>query len=444
MNKNIHLIAKSILPLLLAIGTCVDLAKADVSVFVSAQDSINDQNTEYSIGAVIYNTGQGLVETIQSNGATISYSPADGLPGHQDLTAAGNATAGSIATATAATSLGLLHAYAIAGPPLGTRDRQSFSTPRIDDSITFNNPSSDSVPITVRWHIDGTLIAGAYEAYQDSQFDFYNGSLGGQVYSDGMRHVDPSNTYETYSVTGWDQVGSSYEVVPNGGDVSGLSFTGHCLLPPGQTTVYLTNYANIAARGASSVADFGNTAGLQIELPPDVTFTSASGGLLAGVTAVSRKSHRAAGDFDIDLPLTGNPGIECRKPGLNGSYRMVVTFGNAPTVDGPVAVTSGTGTVSNYAVDGQEVTINLAGVTNKQTISVTVGGVHNGAINGDVIIPMQIATGDVNGDAVVTRADVTEVQGQIGQTVTEDNFRDDVTADGRITNADVRLIKQSR
>ena len=69
---------------------------------------------------------------------------------------------------------------------------------------------------------------------------------------------------------------------------------------------------------------------------------------------------------------------------------------------------------------------------------------HNGAINGDVNIPMQMATGDANDDGVVTRADVMEAQEQIGQPATKDNFRDDVTADGQITNADIRLIKRSR
>jgi len=47
-------------------------------------------------------------------------------------------------------------------------------------------------------------------------------------------------------------------------------------------------------------------------------------------------------------------------------------------------------------------------------------------------------------ESSVTRADVTDAQGQISQPVSEDNFRDDVTVDDRITNADVRLIKQSR
>src|SRR5207253_591293 len=48
-------------------------------------------------------------------------------------------------------------------------------------------------------------------------------------------------------------------------------------------------------------------------------------------TVVSRKTHGDAGMFDINLPLTGTRGIECRAPGhlpggAVGDYQMVFTF----------------------------------------------------------------------------------------------------------------------
>jgi hypothetical protein len=46
-------------------------------------------------------------------------------------------------------------------------------------------------------------------------------------------------------------------------------------------------------------------------------------------TVVSRKVHDLAGPFDIDLPLTGNLGIECRSGGPNGDYTLFFTFANA-------------------------------------------------------------------------------------------------------------------
>ncbi len=51
-------------------------------------------------------------------------------------------------------------------------------------------------------------------------------------------------------------------------------------------------------------------------------------------SAVSRKTHGAAGPFDIALPLTGTPGIECRSAGGTSDYTMVVTFASNVTVAG--------------------------------------------------------------------------------------------------------------
>ena len=43
-----------------------------------------------------------------------------------------------------------------------------------------------------------------------------------------------------------------------------------------------------------------------------------------GVTAVSRKTHGTAGTFDINLPLTGTPGIECRTgQGTNSNFMVI-------------------------------------------------------------------------------------------------------------------------
>ena len=38
------------------------------------------------------------------------------------------------------------------------------------------------------------------------------------------------------------------------------------------------------------------------------------------VSAASRKTHGAAGTFDVPLPLTGNVGVECRSGGATNGY----------------------------------------------------------------------------------------------------------------------------
>ncbi len=63
---------------------------------------------------------------------------------------------------------------------------------------------------------------------------------------------------------------------------------------------------------------------------PAATYTvlgnSACAGGIVPVSGVSRKTHGPAGVFDINLPLSGDVGIECRTGGANGDHQVVVTF----------------------------------------------------------------------------------------------------------------------
>jgi hypothetical protein len=54
---------------------------------------------------------------------------------------------------------------------------------------------------------------------------------------------------------------------------------------------------------------------------------------------------------------------------------------------------------------------------------------------------MGLLIGDVNGDGTVNTADVHKTATGVGQTVTGDNFRDDVNVDGVISRTDVNLVK---
>src|SRR5207253_10322348 len=157
-------------------------------------------------------------------------------------------------------------------------------------------------------------------------------------------------------------------------------------------------------------------------------------------SAFSRKTHGAAGTFDIALPLTGNVGIEDRSGGATNDYQMIVNFASAVTVES-VAVTSGTGSVDSFSVSGSQVTINLSGVTNVQRITVTLHNVNDGTSTGDVPVSMGVLVGDVNGNAAVNASDVSLTKSQVGVAVSGSNFREDVNANGTISATDVAQVK---
>ena len=166
------------------------------------------------------------------------------------------------------------------------------------------------------------------------------------------------------------------------------------------------------------------------------------GQILATTKAVSRKVHGAAGSFDIDLPLTGPPGIECRSGGgSGGDYQLVVTFFNPVTFTN-AAVTAGTGFVVSTSGNGTTiVTVNLSGVANAQTISVALFDLNDGVNTTNLVIPMGVLIGDVNANRFVNASDIAQAKAQVGQPVTTSNFRADVNPNGIINASDVVHVK---
>jgi hypothetical protein len=158
------------------------------------------------------------------------------------------------------------------------------------------------------------------------------------------------------------------------------------------------------------------------------------------VTAASRKVHGDARAFDVPLPLVGTPGIECRSGGATNDYQIVITFGG-PVTFSDAQVTDGTATVSSTSMNENQVLINLTGVTNAQTIQVTLLALNDGTTTNDVVVPMAVLLGDTTADRSVNSADRGQTKSQSGHAVTSSNFREDVTVDGSINSADIGLVK---
>jgi hypothetical protein len=157
-------------------------------------------------------------------------------------------------------------------------------------------------------------------------------------------------------------------------------------------------------------------------------------------SVVSRKTHGTAGTFDISLPSSGSPGIECRSGGATNDYVLVFTFANNISVQN-ASLTSGTGNVTNFTVVGNVVTVNLTGVVNAQTVTVTLAGVSNGTNTSDVEAAMSVLVGDTNADTFVDSGDTSQTKSQSGNPLIASNFREDVNVDGFIDAGDVSLVK---
>ncbi|MEO5720688.1 MAG: dockerin type I domain-containing protein, partial [Chthoniobacterales bacterium] len=164
---------------------------------------------------------------------------------------------------------------------------------------------------------------------------------------------------------------------------------------------------------------------------------------LQAASAFSRKAHGGAGSFDIPLPLTGEPGVECRTS--LGNHTIVVTLSNPP-VSGNAAVTSGTGSVSGAPTfNGDTMTINLTGITDVQKITVTLSNVTDSfaQVMPDTPLSVNILSGDVNGSKNVNATDIGQTKAQSGLAVTSANFRSDVNASGTLTGTDIAQVKAS-
>ena len=157
------------------------------------------------------------------------------------------------------------------------------------------------------------------------------------------------------------------------------------------------------------------------------------------LSAVSRKIHGSVGAFEISLPLTGTPAIECRTGSPAGAHQIVLTFANSITFS-EASVTAGTGNAT-ASVSGPVVTLDLTGVTNAQTIALKLANADDGANHGDILVPITFLAGDTSGNGAVTSSDVAQTKTQVGQLITAANFRTDVDASGAITASDVALVK---
>ena len=282
--------------------------------------------------------------------------------------------------------------------------------------------------------INGRWVSGGYNAYDYSfNAEFNSFSLG--AFNAGhplMAGVTALNSNLANVVT---PNAAATEVAQNNFGESLVAFRP---VSGGHTTVGVTAWVG---GGAIQSGDWG-----RVVVNAGNWLLSCGGGELTLVSAASRKTHGAKGDFDIDLPLTGDLGIECRT-GLT-RYAVVFTFNN--NVTGADSASSSCGTVGSISVDpidSRNLIVTYNGATcDGETVTVTANNVHDDQGNtlGSASASMGLLIGDVTGDGRVKNGDIAAVQAVQGHQANSSNFRADATPDGRINNQDVQTVRSHR
>jgi hypothetical protein len=158
-------------------------------------------------------------------------------------------------------------------------------------------------------------------------------------------------------------------------------------------------------------------------------------------SAASRKTHGGAGAFDIALPLSGTPGVECRNSG--GNHSFVFTFSNN-VISGNAIIEGGIGNISGAPVfSGNTMTVNVTGASDVQTFSVMLSGVTDefSQVLPDAYLSVRLLTGDTNADGFVNAGDALQTRNRSGQATDVSNFRSDVNTDGAVNSGDTLVVR---
>ncbi|NLX24200.1 MAG: hypothetical protein GXY55_21335 [Phycisphaerae bacterium] len=160
------------------------------------------------------------------------------------------------------------------------------------------------------------------------------------------------------------------------------------------------------------------------------------------IGALSRRTHGAAGDMDIDVAFA--EAVECRS---GGPTLVIVTFDEAiEGVGGLEAsdVSTSSGSPSTVAITDNVLEIGLSGVANAANLEIGFPGISDSSGNlVDATICFAVLAGDVNGDRAVNIFDLVQVRNQLNQPVTGGNSRADVTADGSINIFDLVNVRNN-
>ncbi len=161
------------------------------------------------------------------------------------------------------------------------------------------------------------------------------------------------------------------------------------------------------------------------------------------VSAALRRTHGAAGTFDLTLTTVAPPAINhnpTTEPRQGPVHSIVLTF-DKPITAATATITEGTATAVAPTFGGNTVVVGLTGVADRQyvTVSITNIAASDGSVGGTANVRIGFLAGDVNQTRVVSVADLGLVNAQLTHVTTAANFLLDVNASGTLTIADMGI-----
>jgi hypothetical protein len=386
-----------------------------------------------SVGAGIYSYAAGATISVVVNSSTFSANSAfvgggiynDGNSGHASVTVTNSTLSGNSANAGGG---GLYNDDGPDGNATATINNTTFSGNNSSSGGAIYNAGTLDIANSILksgsganiYYSSGTITSHGYNLSSDDGSGFLIG-IGDQINTDPILGPLKDNGGPTLTHAPL----SNSPAIDRGKDIGGTGQDQRGSLRP---VTY--NDPSIVPPPGGDRSDIG-----AVELAPGVLPTDAA----------SWKMHGGAGSFPIDLPLTGDPGIECRSGGATNDYQVIVNFAGPVNFSPPAVVTSGSGSVASSTGNGtNQVTLNLTGVTNGQIITVALFDANDGANSGDVGVRMGVLIGDVNASRRTDAGDVTAVRNHTVSIPTDAaTARFDVNVSGRIDAGDVTATRNA-
>jgi hypothetical protein len=167
------------------------------------------------------------------------------------------------------------------------------------------------------------------------------------------------------------------------------------------------------------------------------------------LAAVSRKTHGAAGAFDLSLNLNSgaNPTVEPRK---NGPTQVLFTFNKTmAAMDGVLSANEFTLTNATFVsanMASSNLTLNLTNAVDQSKVTVVLKGLSDlagNALAGTNEVRIGALYGDANQSGSVSIGDMGAMKAKLSPTVTVTNFLCDANLTGSVTIGDMQVAKNN-